>query len=344
MLAMEKRRELRLLLASLMATLMLLDTPSNSCPAEVGESTVAVETADLSPIRRRHEQVRKQTSLNFRQAAFVSPAPDSHARIPLTMAPLIVQQLPENPADIKRSFVRFGAVGITPSRVELPHRPATPSAERPHSAAKNQSRDGVTELHATVRQDRQTVYFLRAKVRIADQQQDQLTFVWFYPPAQSASRLRYRGVRITLGTRGFPTVWEVLSSESNGREVYVSKALEQAVSKQHDSPLPGRRFAIEPALEDQPNVVVPRVVGEGPIPMGPFVYLNARDLRITTLICRCEPSQVAVFPDSSHYRLRELDGWSDLYPGDSPPANLPLPPSAPDLESILRLPAGQDLP
>lgn len=288
---------------------MLLNVASTSRGAEPSRPNDASGAVDLPVIRRQHEQVRKQTSSVFRQAAFVSPAPDANASIPLSMAPLIVQEFPENLADMERSFFRLGAVKVTAAGL------------------------------ATVRQDQQTVYFLRSNTCVADQQRGQLTFIWFYPPASRGPRLRYRGLRITLGSRGFPVVWEILSSESRFHEIYVAKPLEQAALKQHGPPLPNRGFAVEPLLEDQPYIVVPRVVGEGPLPMSPFVYLTAADLRITTLICRCEPSQVATFPDSSHYQLREIENLAALYLGKSRPDNLPLPRAADDLESILRLPS-----
>jgi hypothetical protein len=293
---------------SLAAALMLLASAGGFCRAEEAGPVVASAGGSRSLILRRHQQVREQTSRSFRLAAFVSPAPDSKASIPLAMAPLIVQEFPEDLEELERSFVRFGAVEITP------------------------------EGAAQVRQDRQTVYLLRSEVVAAGPWRDQFAFLWFYPPASSKSRLRYRGIRVTLDRRGFPAAWEILSSESECQAIYVSKPLEQAAAKQHESPLPGRRFALEPALEEQPAVVVPRAVDEGPIPMGPFVYLTARSLRITTLLCRCEPSQARDFPDSSHYRLCEIDGWRDLYPGESRPANLPSPPAAAALEKILRLP------
>jgi hypothetical protein len=50
--------------------------------------------------------------------------------------------------------------------------------------------------------------------------------------------------------------------------------------------------------------------------MGPFVYLKRDTLRVTNLICRCEPAQADAFPQSTNYRLVQWPpptGWSPPY-------------------------------
>jgi hypothetical protein len=143
---------------------------------------------------------------------------------------------------------------------------------------------------------------------------------------------------MTLGRRGYGVTWEILSSEAEGRMIYVSQPLEKAAAAEFGTPLPGRSFSVEPRLEEHPDVVVPRVVGDGPQPMGPFVYLDAAALNVTTLICRCEPSQIGEVPISTHYALRRIEDFAALYAGRPRPANLPLPPQPADLHAMLRLP------
>jgi hypothetical protein len=48
-----------------------------------------------------------------------------------------------------------------------------------------------------------------------------------------------------------------------------------------------------------------------PQPMGPFLYLDYPARRVSTLICRCEPSQVAWFPASHLYRLVDRQQQAD---------------------------------
>ena len=186
--------------------------------------------------------------------------------------------------------------------------------------------------------DQPTVYLSAAQIMIGSRSLKQLTYWWFYPPVAPDRPIRFRGFRMTLGSRDYAVVWEILSSDSGDHQLYVSKPVEQAAAEQYGGPLPGRRYAVEPPLEKHPEVVVPRIVGDGPQPMGPFVYLAAPSLAVTTLICRCEPSQVDEFPHSSHYLLQRIDTQQDLYGGRAPPPNLHLPPDHESPAGALRLP------
>ena len=57
-----------------------------------------------------------------------------------------------------------------------------------------------------------------------------------------------------------------------------------------------------------PDVVVARIIDDGPVPMGPYVYLNALPSRaVTTALCRCSPSQVEAFIETRYYDLRPLE-------------------------------------
>lgn len=143
---------------------------------------------------------------------------------------------------------------------------------------------------------------------------------------------------MTLGNRGYAVVWDMLSSDSTERLMFVSKPVEQAAIKQFGDPLPGRQFAVEPPLEEHPEVVVPRVVGDGPQPMGPFVYLDSAARSVSTLICRCEPSQVDAFPESGHYHLQRIECLDELCGKGAAPQNIRLPQAHESPEGVLRLP------
>ena len=267
----------------------------------------AARPGHVEMIVRGHQRVRERTQRRFAQASFLSPHPDSEAGIPLWMAPLLVHEYgPTQSAEPR--WTRFGAVAV----------------------------DAVGQ--AWVDCDRPTVYLLSAELMVGSQSLKQLTYWWFYPPAASGQPLRFRGFRMTLGGRGHAVIWDVVSGEGTGRVLYLSKPVEQAATQKYGGPLPGRRFAVEPPVREHPEVVVPRIIGDGPQPLGPFVYLDAATLKPTTLICRCEPSQADEFPHSSHYRLQRLDSPRDLYGGESPPPNLRLPPAHVSPEDVLRLP------
>jgi hypothetical protein len=191
---------------------------------------------------------------------------------------------------------------------------------------------------AAVDTKRLTIYLLSSRVRLGDRQLEQITCVWFYPPQSPDGTIRWRGFRMILNKQGFAIISEVLSCEATQRVFYVPKSLEEASAQEHGPPLAGRCFSVEPGLEDHPDVVVARVVGDGPQPMGPFVYLDPSQT-VTTMTCRCDPSQVDAFPQSVRYRLVPIDSMGDLYEGDLPPQNLHLPDPPDDLETVLRLPS-----
>ncbi len=265
--------------------------------------------ADYSAISAAHRQIRERTQRRFAKASFLSPQPESDAGIPLWMAPLLVHEYSLSAEDDAR-WARFGAVSVDAKGL------------------------------ATVDDQRPTVYLSATDVMIGSRSLKQITCLWFYPPPPAADqRIPYRGFRMTLGSRGYAVVWDVLSSESTERTMFVAKPVEQAAVGEFGGPLPGRQFAVEPPLAEHPEVVVPRVVGDGPQPMGPFVYLDAASLSVSTLICRCEPSQVDEFPCSGHYVLRRVGDLDEVFGGAPAPPNLSLPWAHVSPEGVLRLPA-----
>ena len=290
--------QLALLLTALAVTI--------GCPNRAPPPAVR-RRVDVAAVARRHEQIRDQTQRRFAQASFFSPQSDSDAAIPLWMAPLLVHEYSTDPA-AESPWTKFGAVTLDP------------------------------QGRAAVDCDQPTVYLSAAEIMVGTQSLKQLTYWWFYPPVAPGQPIRYRGFRMTLGSRDYAVVWEILSNDSGDRALYVSKPVEQAAVEQYCGPLPGRRYAVEPALERHPEVVVPRIVGDGPQPMGPFVYLATPALAVTTLICRCEPSQVETFPHSSQYLLQRIDTRRDLYSGRETPPNLQLPPDHKSPADLLRLP------
>jgi hypothetical protein len=94
--------------------------------------------------------------------------------------------------------------------------------------------------------------------------------------------------------------------------MFVSHSLEVAALAEFGKPLPGRRYAIESSVEEAPDVIVARVIDDGPVAMGPIVYLSASTRTVSTLICRCMPAQVRRLVATSTY---------DLLPFQSGPTN-----------------------
>jgi hypothetical protein len=203
----------------------------------------------------------------FEHAAFIKPRPGSADQRLFGMAPLIVQEVSDEGSD---TFSRFGRVVV--------------------------GEDGELGIH----EHRLTVYQRSEAVSLHDNAYEQLTYIWFYP-GSGADGLRWRGVRMLLGGDGCPMVFEVLSDASRTAAMFVSQSFETAVAETHGDPQPGRRHAVESAQDSKPSAVVARVLEDGPQPMGPYVYLQDRELAVTTLLCRCMSAQVNDFVSSDNY-------------------------------------------
>jgi len=164
-------------------------------------------------------------------------------------------------------------------------------------------------------------------VQLRGQIHPRVNYVWDHPaPHPAAAGVQaQQGVRITLGTNGQPIIWEILADSSGRDLLVVAESLEQGAARQFGPPLPGRRFAIETATNNYPNFVVARAIDDGPVAMGPIIYLEQGTRDIATVICRCMPAQADSLAGSIAYDLRSLP---------APTAQWPVTP----LEKRLRLP------
>ncbi len=135
----------------------------------------------------------------------------------------------------------------------------------------------------------------------------QVSYYWFYPPngkrGKSLNRLVWQGVRITLNKAGEPVIWEVLNHTADQQIVFVARSLEEQAARKYGKPETGRRFAIETAVASAPNATVARVIQDGPVPMGPAVYLRKETRDIASIVCRCMPPQAARVVSTLTYDL-----------------------------------------
>jgi len=174
------------------------------------------------------------------------------------------------------------------------------------------------------------VYYRKSSRQIGDREYTQWTYLWSHPDTESA-----QGIRMTLGEDGFPAIYEVLHDSSGARLIFVAVTLEEEAREAFGAPLPGRRFAVEPSVEQAPDVVVGGLLESGPAPLGPFVYLWERGRNVNTVICRCMPSRVISIPNTATYDLAPLDPRTAPETLQNLWAAHPL-----DLESVLRLRRG----
>ena len=72
-------------------------------------------------------------------------------------------------------------------------------------------------------------------------------------------------------------------------------------------PCPGRRYSIQASALNAPAIVVGGLVEDGPIPMGPIVYVESTTNAISTIHCRCTAAQVRIVSETRVYALRPME-------------------------------------
>ena len=262
---------------------------------------------DNLPAEPMRAEIYQRATNEFAQADFYKPAEPKTNDLASSLAPLILQEVKGGKEPLSRAD-RFGTLSLSNGVLVL---------DRSHPA----------------------IYWQADNVQLHGRAHTRLSYLWCYalaPADQYAGPigLPLQGIRITLNSTGQPVIWEVLADSSGAEVIYVSQSLEAAAAAEFGKPLPGRRWAIERSPEEAPNAVVARIINDGPMVMGPIVYLSAGTRDITTLICRCVPAQAKKLLDTSVYDLllaETLDARSPLmqaraltrertafWPGDKP--------------------------
>lgn len=160
------------------------------------------------------------------------------------------------------------------------------------------------------KEPRFTVFFRHDRVFIYDLPHDQFTYVWYPSEELSAGAnhaLPVQGIRITLDSAGEPVIWEVLADTSGAELIFVAQSLESAAAGVYGRTLPDRRFSVERSLDEAPQTVVARVIDDGPVPMGPIVYLSSGSGNVSTVMCRCMAPQTERLVAEGYYALRHMD-------------------------------------
>jgi len=236
-----------------------------------------------APSQPSADGLRERALRTFERAIFYKPREESLVGLEGTLAPLIVQEAGLD-AGVPPSF---GAI--------------------------------VGELgKERIDSERPTVYFEISPTQVGNTEFEQLTYFWRFPSRCGTRRCASHngnGVRVTLDLDGLPIVWESLSTDEGRSLLFVSRSLEDAARREFGEPLEGRAFSIERAANETRNVVVVRLLDDGPVAMGPYVYLESPpSADVTTILCRCMPSQVSEFVESRYYNLVPMD-----FPWMTPP-------------------------
>ena len=156
--------------------------------------------------------------------------------------------------------------------------------------------------------DRPEVLMWRGEARIGDANWPQLEWLVAYAPHREGEAPRLVAVRCTWDASGIAAFIEVRTRPREPRErIWVADRIEVAATEQFGAPLPGRRYAVEESTAVSPDTRVPETFREGPLPLGPFVYLGRSVPSVVTVLCRCSPARVQETPVSLSYRIREVD-------------------------------------
>lgn len=167
------------------------------------------------------------------------------------------------------------------------------------------------------------LYWIQDKDNSGDVPRDRLTYIWYKwddrlhtPTGGMSIDLLYIAISITLDKSGSPIIVRVREGNSTDGSVqyFVTQAVETAARTEFGPPLPGRSYSVEPETDPSPIIrdpdtngaVVPRLLAAGPEPSGPWVYVDSADGMVTTVLCRCSPSQVKSFVETHEYELRPL--------------------------------------
>ncbi len=233
-----------------------------------------------------YTNIYQRAAIEFDAANFIKPAESKAEDLAFKLAPLLMQEVV--------SGKNQPAVGLNGLATE--------------SGAKGDQFGALIISNGSVTFDgsHPAIYTELATVSINGKSHIQATYFWFYSAEQAVSihsALTSQGVRLTLDADGKPVIWEVMADMSGARVIFVSESLEAAARAKFGPPLPGRRYAVERSVEETPAVVVARVIDDGPVPMGPFVYLSAGTHCVSTVLCRCMPPQVRSLRSTLTYEL-----------------------------------------
>ena len=275
------------LLLSLVAGASLSGCRNSACSSYLNISTkpkagAPVKGTTSYPSHDVFAEIYQRTLRSFATAAFFRPSDLSIAGVRGDLAPLIVIE-----ASVDRHsrviFPRFGAI--------------EPSGDKGF----------------TIDTARPTVYSDTGSIEIAGAAFQTATYMWFHEDrADSSGCMGASAIRAVLGDDGFPLFWEVgrcttePGSRVGPRQLFVSSSLELEAEDRFGPPLTKRRHAIERDAGGTADAVVARIIEDGPIPMGPYVYIDRAAHRITTLLCRCSPSQMEDVVTTETYDLQPL--------------------------------------
>jgi len=293
------QRVSRSALPTLLSALALYGCGETADPGDMPTNEAGPDAA-LAPLTAG--DVRARTRDTFVRADWLKPRMEGAAELDPYLAPLVYLEV-------------------------LPADGAPPSPTLPGALCVSASGE------LTVAAETPTIYFHDGRARIGAADHRQLSFVWFRTP-RGADRPSAQGLRITFDSSGFPAISEVLADSSGLSVHYVSDALEGAALEAFGAPLPGCVFAVERGDADDERAVVAGTLSDAPAPMGPYAYQPSGTNDLSSLHCRCSPTQADEIREAIEYELVPLATLDGIWPGAGTPGFGP-----PDAAALrLRLP------
>jgi len=256
------------------------------------------------------EAIYENAKRHFAQAIFYKPEPNED-NLPSELAPLIVQEVAPDPQTHERAM-KFGRLSL----------------------------DQTNQIRIDV--DDSTVYVDERSITIRSRTYTERVFALYLRPKNgSVDAGTMLSIHTVLDADGFPLatlVWDIGFQEPRrkcGFKVFVSQQLEDRAQSRFGDPLEGCRHSIEKTCSTNCDPVVPTVFPTGPIPMGPYVYLDDGGY-VTTILCRCSPSQMDDVSNTHNYRVAPIEHVLALRDklGAAERDRFPIPPSS---ELVARL-------
>jgi hypothetical protein len=174
------------------------------------------------------------------------------------------------------------------SALDGPQSALTPALSHPMGEGARRAGEGNSALHP-----------VDSPASLGERLRARVTYWWF---GLSGNPI---GLRMTLNSEGAPVIWEVADQRMPAQLIYVAKSLEAQALAAFGKPLDGRQFAIEKPVKAAPRTVVVRVLEDGPVPMGPMVYLSGSE--VASVICRCMPAQAREVAGSGEFGVEPAE-------------------------------------
>lgn len=268
---------------SLVAILVIQITGGCARPSSQGWQPQMTATPSVSPSA---DELRERAHRTFARAIFYKPREESLQGIEGTFAPLIVEEIGTDDECMKDD--PLGSIDHTPYDAKR----VDPRWTRSHP----------------------TVYFATHEVALHGNTFQQVVYLWWYSARHRCPGGKHglgRGVRVVVDPSGFPILWEALEAvydERYERRVFfVSGDLEARTRRRFGEPLPDRSFAIEGLNRPGQEVLVAGLIDDASTPMGPYVYLDNGERNITSISCRCMPSQFENVAETREYNLLPIE-------------------------------------